>query len=149
MRRTIQAAVFAVMMGSGSAALAIDPVYTGFFSDLALEGHDPVAYFTEGRPVEGAAQFETEWNGAKWRFSSAENLETFKADPEAYAPQYGGYCAWAVSQGKDASGDPQYWAIVDDKLYINYDRGIQQRWDADRAGFIQAADQKWPDLVAN
>lgn len=129
-------------------SLAIEPVYTGRFSSLALGGYDPVAYFTEGQPVEGSDEYELSWNGATWRFSSAGNKARFKADPEAHAPQYGGYCAWAVSQGKTASADPNRWKLVDGKLYLNYNRAIQERWEKDIPGFIAAADENWPGLVA-
>lgn len=130
-----------------SAAQAADPVYTGTFSSLAVDGHDPVAYFTMGKPVEGSADYEYEWNGATWRFASQENLESFKADPEKYAPQYGGYCAWAVSQGYTASADPDAWKIVDGKLYLNYSKGVQQRWSEDIPGNIAKADDNWPKVI--
>ncbi|MBW2244788.1 MAG: YHS domain-containing protein [Deltaproteobacteria bacterium] len=129
-------------------ALALDPVYTGRFSSLALGGYDPVAYFVDGRPVEGSDEHELSWNGATWRFSSAENQARFQADPEAHAPQYGGYCAWAVSQGKTASADPERWKIVGGKLYLNYNGAIQQRWEKDVPGFIAAADEYWPGILA-
>ena len=130
-----------------SAAQAADPVYTGTFSSLAVDGHDPVAYFTMGKPVEGSADYEYEWNGATWRFASQENLESFKADPEKYAPQYGGYCAWAVSQGYTASADPDAWKIVDGKLYLNYSKDVQQRWSEDIPGNIAKADGNWPKVI--
>ena len=126
---------------------AKDPVYTGTFSSLAVSGYDPVAYFTEGKPVEGSSAFEHKWNGATWRFANAKNLEAFKADPEAYAPQYGGYCAWAVSQGYTASSDPNAWRIVGKKLYLNYDREVQKTWEKDAAGNIVKADQNWPKVL--
>jgi YHS domain-containing protein len=126
---------------------AKDPVYTGTFSSLAVSGYDPVAYFTEGKPVEGTSAFEHKWNGATWRFANAKNLEAFKADPEAYAPQYGGYCAWAVSQGYTASSDPNAWRIVGKKLYLNYDREVQQTWEKDAAGNIVKADGNWPKVL--
>ncbi|MHA1151869.1 MAG: YHS domain-containing (seleno)protein [Alphaproteobacteria bacterium] len=107
-------------------AAAKDPVYTGIFSNLAVSGYDPVAYFVEGRPVEGRKAFEFEWNGATWRFADADNLAAFKADPEKFAPQYGGYCAWAVSQGGTASTEPELWRIVDGKLYLNYSKSVQR-----------------------
>jgi YHS domain-containing protein len=128
-------------------AVAKDPVYTGTLSDLAVSGYDPVAYFTEGKPVEGSADFEYEWNGATWRFANAKNLETFKADPEAYAPQYGGYCAWAVSQGYTASSDPEAWRIVDKKLYLNYSADVQKTWAQDVPGNITKADENWPTVL--
>ncbi len=104
-----------------------------------------VAYFEEGRPVEGSSEFETEWQGATWKFSSAENLAKFKADPEAYAPQYGGYCAWAMARSYFASADPDNWAIVDGKLYLNYNDDVQSKWEADIPGFIEKADVKWSE----
>ncbi len=124
-----------------------DPVYTGTFSSLAVSGHDPVAYFKEGKPVEGSSAHELEWNGATWRFASAANLAAFEADPEAYAPQYGGYCAWAVSQGYTASTDPTAWRIVDGKLYLNYSHGVQSRWETDIPGNIAKADANWPKVL--
>ena len=131
-----------------SATVSADPaVYTGLFSDRAVSGYDTVAYFTEGRPVKGERRFSTEYEGATWLFSSAENLARFEADPEAYAPQYGGYCAWAVSQGYTASGDPDNWAIEDGKLYLNYNDDVQATWNEDRAGFIELADGNWPSVL--
>ncbi|MEM7189075.1 MAG: YHS domain-containing (seleno)protein [Pseudomonadota bacterium] len=127
-------------------AHAADPVYQSFFG-TAIDGTDPVAYFTEGRPVEGSSDFVHEWNGAKWRFSSAENLALFAADPEKYAPQYGGYCAWAVSQGYTASTDPEAWKIVDGKLYLNYSKSVQLNWETDIPGHIAAGDANWPKVL--
>ena len=146
MFRNAALALLALLLLSAPAA-AKDPVYTGTFSSLAVSGYDPVAYFTEGKPVEGSAAFEHKWTGATWRFANAKNLEAFKADPEAYAPQYGGYCAWAVSQGYTASSDPNAWRIVGKKLYLNYDREVQQMWEKDAAGNIVKADQNWPKVL--
>ena len=122
-------------------------VYTGTFSSLAVGGYDTVAYFKAGKPVKGTAQFETVYKGATWRFASAENLAAFKANPTAYAPQYGGYCAWAVSQNYTASGDPNYWKIVSGKLYLNYDKSVQATWEKDIPGFIAKADKNWPAVL--
>ena len=126
---------------------AKDPVSTGTFSNLAVSGYDPVAYFSEGKPVAGTSALEYDWNGATWRFSSAQNLAAFKARPEAYAPQYGGYCAWAVSQGYTAKSDPEAWRIVDGKLYLNYSKEIQERWARDIPGNITKADANWPKVL--
>ncbi|MEL6663026.1 MAG: YHS domain-containing (seleno)protein [Pseudomonadota bacterium] len=123
------------------------PVYTGLFNNLAVEGHDPVAYFTEGRPVKGERAFSTEYNGATFRFASQANLDTFLADPVQYAPQYGGYCAWAVSQGYTAKGDADHWKIVDGKLYLNYNKSVQETWEEDIPGFITLADGNWPTVL--
>jgi YHS domain-containing protein len=122
-------------------------VYTGLFSSLAVGGYDTVAYFKVNRPVQGKAEFSTEYKGATWRFSSAENLAAFRANPTAYAPQYGGYCAWAVSQNYTASGDPNYWRIVGGKLYLNYDKSVQEMWEKDIPGFISKADKNWPGVL--
>ncbi|KJY81808.1 YHS domain protein [Vibrio galatheae] len=129
-------------------AFAADEIYTGIFSNKALNGYDTVAYFTQGKPVKGNSQWQLEYKGADWYFSSQENLNKFKAAPEAYAPQYGGYCAWAISAKNDfASADPNQWAIVDGKLYLNYDAEVKSWWDQDRAGHISAADKNWPALI--
>lgn len=123
------------------------PVYTGFLSRLAVNGHDPVAYFTDGRPVEGSSSFESRYQGAVWRFASAANKAAFDADPVKYAPQYGGYCAWAVSQGYTAKGDPANWRIVDGRLYLNYDASVQRMWAKDIPANIAAADRNWPKVL--
>ena len=122
-------------------------IYTDRFSNVAVQGHDVVAYFTDGKPVKGSEDYATSYKGAEFRFSSAGNLALFEADPEMYAPQYGGYCAWAVAQGKTAKGDADYWAIVDGKLYLNYNKGIQKKWNKDRDGFISSADENWPSVI--
>jgi YHS domain-containing protein len=150
MRSLISSLVIALVMTAGllsaTPAAAKEPVYQSFLG-TAIDGTDPVAYFTEGRPVEGSSDFTYEWNGATWRFASAENRDTFAAEPEKYAPQYGGYCAWAVAQGYTASTDPEAWKIVDGKLYLNYDKGVQAKWEADIPGFIKSADGNWPKVL--
>jgi YHS domain-containing protein len=110
-------------------------------------GYDPVAYFTQNKPVEGSADITTEYMGATWRFASAENRDSFVADPKRYAPQYGGYCAFAVSSGYTAKGDPQAWSVVDGKLYLNYSKGVRDRWEQDIPGHISKADGNWPAVL--
>jgi YHS domain-containing protein len=122
------------------------PVYQSY-SGTAIDGTDPVSYFTEGRPVAGKAGITHKWNGATWRFTSAENRERFAAAPEKYAPRYGGYCAWAVSQGYTASTDPDAWSIVDGKLYLNYSKSVQKKWEGDVPGHIASANRNWPGLL--
>ena len=124
-----------------------DPIYTAKRSNIALQGYDTVAYFTVGEPTKGSADYTTTYQGADFHFASEENLNLFLADPAKYAPQYGGYCAWAVAQGKTAKGDARRWAVVDGKLYLNYNKGIQRKWDKDRTGFITSADQNWPTVL--
>ncbi len=115
---------------------------------LAIKGYDPVAYHKDGKPVEGSNKFEMEWKGAKWRFASAEHRDLFASDPEKYAPRYGGYCAWAVSQGYTAGVDPKNaWNIVDGRLYLNYNVEIKEKWEKDIPGHIQQADANWPGVL--
>ncbi|MBX3653007.1 MAG: YHS domain-containing protein [Ramlibacter sp.] len=142
------AAALSLATGLAGPALAGDaPIYTGLFSSVAVSGHDPVAYFTDGKPVKGDAQFETTYKGAKWRFASAAHRDLFLAEPDKYAPQYGGYCAWAVAEGGTASGDPRYWKIVDGKLYLNYDADVQKKWEKDIPGNIGKANRNWPSVL--
>ena len=128
-------------------ALAGSNIYTGTFSNEAVSGYDTVAYFTQGKPVEGSEKFSTKYEGATWLFSSQANLDAFVANPGKYAPQYGGYCAYAVG-AKNAlvSADPEAWKIVDGKLYLNYDQDIQKLWISDQAAYITQADANWPGL---
>jgi YHS domain-containing protein len=130
----------------GSPALAAPEVYVAPFSKVAVGGYDAVSYFA-GAPMKGDAKFATTWKGAEFRFVSAANLATFKADPAAYAPQYGGYCAWAVASGYTAKGDPLAWKVVSGKLYLNYDAKVQKRWAADIAGNIAKGDRNWPQVL--
>ncbi|MBF66767.1 MAG: YHS domain protein [Gammaproteobacteria bacterium] len=128
-------------------AAAADPIYTNTFSNKAVRGHDVVAYFTEGKPVKGSKKHSIDWMGARWQFASASNLAAFEADPNRYAPQYGGYCAYAVSKGTTASGDPDNWTIVDGKLYLNYNDGVQEIWEADIPLYTSLADANWPRVL--
>jgi hypothetical protein len=113
---------------------------------LAIKGYDPVAYFTEGRPTPGLPAFEQVWENARWRFASAANRDRFTADPDRYAPQYGGYCAYGIANGARFEVDPEAWAIVDGKLYLNYSKGTLKDWASDRAANIKRADANWPTL---
>ena len=126
---------------------AKDPIFTPVFSNLAIRGYDTVAYFTLGEATKGSKEFEYEWMGATWRFSSAEHLALFEAEPEKYAPQYGGYCAWALAENKLASVDPKQWTIVGDKLYLNYNQKIQNKWLKDRDNLIAEGDKNWPSVL--
>ncbi len=126
---------------------AVDKVYTGFFNNNAVGGYDTVSYFTGEQPVKGKKRYSTTYKEAKWSFSSQKNLDLFKSNPVKYAPQYGGYCAWAVSQGYTAKGDPLQWSIHDAKLYLNYDESIQKKWSQDKEQLISMAETKWPDIA--
>ena len=113
---------------------------------LALRGYDAVAYFTDGKATKGDAGISYQWHGVTYRFASQAHREAFMTQPEHYAPQYGGYCALAVSENGTADGDPEQWAIVDGKLYLNYNGLAKSLWDKDRSGKIHAADGNWPKI---
>lgn len=142
----------ALFFASG-AAFAAPPVNTlksGLFggrSDTAILGYDPVAYFTLGKPTKGRDDLAFEYLGAKWKFSSQAHLELFKANPPKYAPQYGGYCAYGVSQDNLVGIEPDKFRIIDEKLYLNYDASVQETWSKDPAGYIRQADAKFQSLL--
>ncbi len=143
-RRFILAGALALI---AAPARAENPIYTSTFSSVAVSGYDAVAYFTDGKPVEGSASFTADYDGATWRFASAANRDAFLEAPLKFAPQYGGYCAWAVSQGYTASTDPEAWKIVDGKLYLNYSKDVQSRWEQDIPGNIDKGDANWPSVL--
>lgn len=150
-RRTVLMAAAGLLFSAH--ALAAPPVNTlkdGLFggrSDSAIQGYDPVAYFTVGKPVKGLDSLVVDWMGAKWKFASQANLALFKANPEKYAPQYGGYCAYGVSQDNLVSVEPDKFKIIDGKLYLNYNATVQSKWLEDPAGFIRQADAKFQALL--
>ena len=115
-------------------------------STPAVQGYDVVSYQAGKRPVRGNGHFATTHNGATYLFSSAANLEAFKGNPDKYVPAYGGYCAYGVSVGKKFTGDPEVWRVVDGKLYLNLDAGIQDEWLKDVPGRIKSADSKWEKI---
>ncbi len=131
---------------NGLLAKGVAPINAGD-SEIAIKGYDVVAYFTEGEAVEGIVDYSYRWMEAEWFFSNQAHLNLFKEAPEKYAPQYGGYCAWAVSQGYTAPVDPQAWEIVEGKLYLNYNAKIRQKWLKKQDELIEKADENWPNLV--
>ncbi|WP_298916139.1 YHS domain-containing (seleno)protein [uncultured Algimonas sp.] len=128
-------------------ALAQKPeIYTSWRNNLALDGYDVVS-FHAGKPLKGRTEFSTEYRDAVWRFDTQANLDLFEMNPQAFAPQYGGYCAWAAAMGKLAPGKARHWHVVDGRLYLNYSTRVKKRWDALREEFIVRADENWPDLL--
>ncbi len=115
---------------------------------IAIDGTDPTGYFTAGKPVAGDPSITLDWRGATWRFASVESRSLFESDPERYAPQFGGYCAWAVAEGYTASTIPEAWKVVDDKLYLNFNRRIQRRWERDIPGNIARGEANWPEVLS-
>lgn len=138
------ATVPAALIARASRA-ATAPVYAE--ETIAIDGSDAVAYFTDGAPVAGDPAITHDWNGATWRFSSEENRAAFAADPEAYAPQYGGYCAFAMSKGYIAPTVPEAWTIHEDKLYLNFSTEVRSLWLEDVPGHIASADGHWPGVL--
>ena len=139
----ISAAAFAALPSAVFAATS--PVYAE--DGIAIDGTDPVAYFTDSAPVKGSFDFSHTYYGATWHFASAANRDTFAAYPARYAPQYGGYCAYAVSEGYSASTTPKAWKIVDGKLYLNYSKRVQRRWEKDIPTRITNANANWPKVL--
>jgi hypothetical protein len=146
------------LLGAGIALLAagaywLNPrsgtageVFTGLVPGVGAGGYDVVAYFEGGRPTPGSPSITHAWRGATWRFASDANRDKFVADPERFAPAYGGHCSWAAAQSYLAKGDPLNWRIVDGRLFLNYDDTIQKRWEQDIRGFVGRADANWPAL---
>jgi YHS domain-containing protein len=129
-------------------AQAASPVNVLAGGGVAIHGYDPIAYFVEGGPRKGRPELALDHAGARWLFSSEANRERFRAEPEKYLPAYGGYCAFGVAQGYLVKIDPDAWAIVDGRLYLNYDRSVARTWRKDVPGYVAKADANWPALVA-
>ncbi len=115
-------------------------------NDAAISGYDAVAYFKESKPVKGKVELSYNWNNAIWYFSTKENLNDFKAAPEKFAPQYGGYCAYGTSQGHKAPTEPDAWTIVHNKLYFNYNKDVKAMWLKDTTNLIEKGDKNWPQI---
>jgi YHS domain-containing protein len=116
-------------------------------NNLAIEGYDPVAYFTEKRAVKGSLEFRSDFQGSTFQFASAAHRDAFAADPSKYAPQYGGYCAYGMAKGYKAAIDPAAFTVVSDKLYLNYSETVRSQWLSDIPGYIRRADVNWPDVM--
>jgi len=144
--RTLLLALALVLGGVSQAHADKDAIYTSWKDNLALGGYDTVSFFS-GKPIKGKESLSFTYNGAEWLFNTRGNLELFKTNPEAFTPQYGGYCAWAVAKGKLAKGAPKHWHVEDGKLYMNFNARIKRRWIKDVPGFIEAADERWPEIL--
>lgn len=128
-------------------ALAADPIETGTFNNNAIYGYDTVAYFTQNKAVKGDKKITTEWRGAIWHFSTEEHKAMFVGEPEKYAPQYGGYCAYAMSDGRLVGIDEDAFTILDGKLYLNYSKSVMKEWRTNTELFIKEADAEYPNQV--
>jgi hypothetical protein len=112
----------------------------------AINGYDPVAFFTMHKPVQGKKDVSYKWKNAEWHFASADNKKAFVANPLKYAPQYGGYCAYGTSQGHKAPTVVETWTITNNMLYFNYNMDIKKQWSSDQKALIQKADKNWPTV---
>ena len=142
MKTVLTILFFIVSLGFSSAQTT-----TWFNPDgVAIRGYDPVAYFAEGAAVEGSKQFSCSWKGTEWHFKNQSNLDTFRANPEKYAPQFGGYCAYGASENHKSPTEPNAFTIVNDKLYLNYNMKVKEMWMKDTKGRIATAEKNWNTL---
>ncbi len=137
----------ALSVAMATSALAAGVELNASSTGLAMQGYDPVAYFTDGAPAKGSYKITTVFNDATYRFASEEHKAQFEANPEAYLPAYGGYCAFGTAMGFKFDGDPTYWKIVDNTLYLNLSKDIQERWEGNIPGFVQDANGHWEDIA--
>ena len=137
----------ALSVALATQALAAGVELNASSTGLALQGYDPVAYFTDGEATPGNWQLTTVHNDATYRFANEEHQAAFEANPDAYLPQYGGYCAFGAAMGYKFDGDPNQWKIVDGELFLNISKDIQERWLTDVPGFIEKADVNWTDIA--
>jgi YHS domain-containing protein len=152
-RHSLLLSLLAATLLSGAVAIDVNAYDEASVSELntdakglALHGYDPVAYFQAGAPTTGKAELQTNHRGATYRFASAANLAQFKADPDRYAPQYGGFCAMGVALEKKLDVDPNAWRIVDGKLYLNLNKDVQKKWLDDVPGNLAQANATWPEI---
>jgi len=144
----IAAAIFALSSGIlGTVANAKPAINTIGSPGVAIKGFDPVAYFTQRKPVRGSKQFEVRYRGAKWRFASAAHKALFQSNPSKYVPAYGGYCAYGVARGNLVKIEGNAWSIRGGKLYLNYNRSIQRTWSKAPGRYIRSANQKFSRLL--
>ena len=134
---------FVVVLVAGFGGIAAGQAPTG---DVAIKGYDSVAYFKDSKALKGSESFTFPWHGMTWYFLSKENKELFAARPEKYAPQYDGYCAWALTESRKAITDPEVWKVVDGKLYLNCSKTAYEKWSRDIPGNIKKADEVWLKL---
>ena len=114
---------------------------------VAISGYDPVTYFAEMKPVKGSPEFHAEYQGSTFYFSTATNRDRFTMQPDKFAPQYGGYCAFGMAKGYKAVIDPAAFTVVNDKLYLNYSESVRSQWKMDIPGYILKANTNWPDVT--
>jgi hypothetical protein len=143
--RTLTVLALLLAAAPGQPAAAFEPVSTDG-GNVAIEGYDAVAYFTEGEPVRGSPDYEHEWQGARWQFSNAEHRDLFAGAPDRYAPRYGGFCSGAMAAGRTFRADPEAWRIIDGRLYLNFSQSGIERFEKDAEEMIPKADANWEEI---
>src|SRR5215471_7422494 len=138
---------FVLLAGLSTLALAKD-LQNLDHDGVAIQGYDPVAFFTDHRPVKGDAQFQSQYRGAKYYFASAEHKAAFDQEPAKYEPQFGGFCAYGASKGHTAPVKIEAWQIVNGRLLMQYDLGVKKDFNKDQQGNLQKADKNWLGIVA-
>jgi YHS domain-containing protein len=138
-------ALLAAALFAHAALAAQPPIFSD--RDGAIRGYDPVAYFDQSAPVKGSKEFRHNWRGATWYFASGANRDKFAAEPERFAPQYGGYCAYGVALGSAPPIDPNAWSIVGGKLYLNFNLPTRAIWEKDVPSYVRKADANWPAVL--
>ena len=137
---------FVLLAGLSTLALAKD-LQNLDRDGVAIQGYDPVAFFTDQKPVKGSPQFQSDYHGAKYYFASAEHKAAFDKEPAKYEPQFGGYCAYGASRGKTVPIKIETWEIVNGRLLLQYDLDVKSKFDKDPQGTLKKADENWPGLV--
>ena len=130
-----------LLNGFGSIAAAKSPG-----EEVAIKGYDTVAYFQAGKAIKGNESFTFQWHNLTWYFLTGDNRDLFETNPEKYAPQYDGYCAWAMTEARKAVTDPEVWKIVNGKLYLNCSMAAYEKWSRDIPGNIKKGDANWSKL---
>lgn len=146
MKRLIRTFTLAAAILAAPLSIAASPDLNLDVNGVALHGYDPVAYFTDGKPVKGSAKFSHKAGDATYYFASAKHRDQFAKTPAKYTPQFGGYCAMGTAMGKKFDVDPQAWKIVDGKLYLNLNKDVQKKWLSDVPGHLKQADAKWAEI---
>lgn len=146
LKTILKSTAFSVALLASSASFAADIDINANSNDVAIQGYDPVAYFTEAAPTKGSAQYTATYKNAIYQFSSEQNRDLFRAEPSKYAPQYGGFCAFGVTKGRKFDTDPMAWRVVDGKLYLNLNKDVQKLWVEDIPGYITNANDTWPTI---
>lgn len=148
-RSSLAAVSLAAALLATGPAHAGGSVNTGYFGGVAIMGYDPVAYFTEGRPMKGSEELAYEWLGTPWHFATKEHRELFTGDPVRYAPQYGGFCVGEVAEnGVTVNIDPEAWAIIDDKLYLSFGKDFNAMFASRPKEYLVKAEANWPVIKA-